>query len=161
MDQHQQTRLRFVKLGGRRLQHAPGRRLQRVVAHQAVQARLSGSPRPNTQKYKGLYVWKRKIVRYENRNGQRVLVVYEGDGRKYVPDFNNPNASCTAYANINPYTGGPQVVFGERMWTVHNHSPNFRIRYIAKFRANNENGNPRWWVMARSLSQNDDDQPWG
>lgn len=123
--------------------------------------RLSGSPRPNTQKYKGLYVWKRKIVRYENRNGVRTKVVYEGDGRKYVPDFNNPNASCTAYANINPYKGGQQVIFGERMWTVHNHSPNFRIRYIAKFRANNENGSPRWWVMARSLSQNDDDQPWG
>ena len=100
-------------------------------------------------------------MRNEVRDGQQVRVEYEGDGKKYVPTFRDSDVSCTAYANINPYKGGQQAVFAERLWTVHDRSPNLRIRYVAKFRGDNENGQGRWWVMARSLSDSDDDRSWG
>lgn len=115
--------------------------------------RIAGANAPNTTTYKGLYIWARRFL----IRGVR----HEASGYKYVPHFSSSDKTCTAYANVNPYKPGQQVRMSERMWSVHSGSPNVRIRYIARYRAKTEAGDLNWWVMTRSISPSDSDQPWG
>lgn len=111
--------------------------------------RVSGSySPPNSTRYRDLYVWARRFI----IRG----VPHEAKGYKYVPRHD-----CTAYANINPYKSGQQVLASERMWTVHARSANLRIRYMARYRARKENGDLSWWVMSNSINPSDQSQAWG
>jgi hypothetical protein len=111
--------------------------------------RVAGSyAPPNSTRYHDLYVWARRFI----IRGRP----HEAKGYKFVP-----RRDCTAYANINPYKSGQQVLSSERMWTVHTGSANLRIRYIARYRARKENGDLSWWVMSNSINPSDSSQAWG
>lgn len=66
-----------------------------------------------------------------------------------------------AYANVNPWKTGQEVNATERVWSVRGSSGNLRVRYIARYRAKNEQGDGRWWVNAQSTYGGDRDRPWG
>jgi hypothetical protein len=111
-----------------------------------------GGDEPNTIEYKGWYIWATNV----KANGKK-----EKAGYKWIPHFANPNKTCDTYANVNPYKSGQHVLASEKTFSIHDESPNIRLRYIARFRANNEDGNPKWWVMLQSVSPTDRFRNWG
>ena len=116
--------------------------------------RVAPADHPNSKRYDKLYIW----ASFGKKDGRRV----EMSGKKYRPSFDDPDKTCQAYANINPYKGGPQqVLASERTFAVHDNSPNIRLRYLARFRAYDENGNLNSWVMLHSVHPTDRLQNWG
>jgi hypothetical protein len=116
--------------------------------------RVAGAIGPRTTKYAGLYLWAGHFTSGPNRGR-------EGGAIAYRPRLSDPARACTAYANVNPWLPGQRVRRSERMWTVHDRSRHLQIRYIARYQALNEQGEPRWWVNVHSTDPADREQPWG
>ena len=114
---------------------------------------VGGAPAPRTATYRGLYLWAGRFQAGRHRGR-------EGGAITYRPRL-RAGGTCTAYANVDPTRPGGRVSARERMWDVHDRSEHVQIRYIARFRARDEQGRLRWWVNAHSTHPSDRDRPWG
>jgi hypothetical protein len=114
---------------------------------------VGGAPAPRTVTYRGLYLWGGRFHSGPHRGR-------EGGAIAYRPRL-GAGQTCPAYANVDPTRPGGKVSARERMWVAHDRSKHLQIRYIARFRARDEQGRLRWWVNAHSTHPADRDRPWG